>query len=152
MDVVLALFNFTLCYSYEPVFIKSSKHVPLRSKGAIVFFRSGGVQNLQKVGINKTTTHLFRQQKIYDPHITDTPYPLNRLKCIKISLFEQNKHNMGQLVTPYILVITPSYFSFQKFMTPSIFGTPHSEENDSPLNTIISRNEGSKFLIQTLLS
>ena len=37
-------------------------------------------------------------------------------------------------MTPYILVIkhfmTP-YFSFQKSMTPSIFGTPHSEENDS---------------------
>ena len=48
------------------------------NKGAGIFF-GRGLPNLQKVGVDKTATPLFRQQKIYDP-ITDTPFPLNRLK------------------------------------------------------------------------
>ena len=43
-------------------------------------FLRKGVPNLQKVGVDKTATPLFWQQKFYDPPITDTPYPLNRLK------------------------------------------------------------------------
>ena len=74
--------------------------------------------------------------------ITDTYTlpPWNRLKLYWNQSFGQNKHTIcGHLVTPYILVIknvdTP-YFLSKNFVTPqpSIFGTPHSEENDSPLS------------------
>ena len=41
------------------------------------FLQKGG-PNLQKVGVDKTVTPYFGNKK-FDP-ITDTPYPLNRLK------------------------------------------------------------------------
>ena len=38
--------------------------------------------------------------------LINTPYPLNRLKLIEISIFEQNKHTIcGHLLTSYIIVI-----------------------------------------------
>ena len=100
--------------------MKNSHFAPIR--GAIIFF-GRGVPNLQKVGANKIVTSLFQQQKFHDPPpITDTPYPLKRLKL--------DKHIIcGHLVTPYILVIknlmTP-YFSFQKVMIPSVYLGPPS--------------------------
>ena len=77
-----------------------------RTKGAGIFFQRG-VPNLQKVGIDKTATPYFGNKNFMTP-ITDTPYPLNRLKIVfEISLFEQNKHTTcicgGHFVTPYIL-------------------------------------------------
>ena len=42
-------------------------------------FSSDGVPNLQKVSINKIGTPISAT-KIYNTSITDTPYPLNRLK------------------------------------------------------------------------
>ena len=91
-------------------------------------FLQKGVPNLQKVSSSKIETPLFRQQKSYDHPITNTPYPLIRLKLYRISLSKQNKHTIcGHLWLPTFWsskVLWPNYFSFQKFMTPNIFGTP----------------------------
>ena len=77
-------------------------------------FLQKGVPNLQNVGINKIVPPSFRQQIFYNPPITNTPYPLrNRLNCIEISLFEQNKHYL-HLATLHILVI-------KKFYDPLVF-------------------------------
>ena len=44
--------------------IQTSHH---SSKGAIIFLGRGWVPKFQKVGVDKTATPLFRQQKCYDP-------------------------------------------------------------------------------------
>ena len=41
-------------------------YMKLQTKGAGIFF-GRGVPNLQKVGVDKTATPLFRQQKFYEP-------------------------------------------------------------------------------------
>ena len=59
-------------------------------------------------------------------------------------------------MTPYILVIknfmTPTYFSFQKIMTPSIF-VPPSEENASPFISCLNYHlQVLYFYIRKILS
>ena len=101
-------------------------------------FLRKGVINLQKVSINKITTPLFRQQKFYEPHHRYT-LPPKQAKIVLKSVFLNKITHYVHLVTPYILIIkncmTP-YFSFKNFMTPSIFGTPSSKENDSTLKIV----------------
>ena len=88
-----------------------------RLLGAGIFF-GRGVPNLQKVGVNKTATPLFRQQNFYDPHCRYTLPPKQAKIVLFISLFEQNKHTIcGHLVTPYIFMI----LVIKNFMTPLFF-------------------------------
>ena len=82
-----------------------------RTKGAGIFFWKE-VPNLQNIGVDKTATPLFRQQKFYAPphhRYTLPPKQAKIVYSIDISLFEQNKHTIyGHFVTPYIL--WPPYY------------------------------------------
>ena len=83
-------------------------------------------------------THIF---KIHSPPNTDIPYPLNRLNCTEISIFEQNKHTTyGHLVT--------LHFGHQKFYDlpifsenydPSVFETPFQRRCQPP-DTLLFTN------------
>ena len=109
---------------------------------------SGGWHFLRKGGPKFTKSRrqwnwdpLFRQQICYDPPITDTPYPLNRLKLYWNQFFEHNKPTILWSFCDSLhfarmssQILWPPYFSFQKFMGPQYIWDPPSEENASPLN------------------
>ena len=75
----------------------------------------------KKVGINKIVNPLF--WKNYDPHHRYT-LPPEQARIVLKSVF-LNKINTLSVVILWLPTfwISP-YFSFQKFMTPSIFGSP----------------------------
>ena len=133
------------------------------------FSSEGGSQIYKKsASIKLQPPPPFRQQKFYDPHHRYT-LPPKQAKIVLNSVFF-NKINTQMQTNVVILWLPtfwsskilwlppPPHFSFQKFMTPSIFGTPHSEENDSPLffTPVCSRHHEDnlncstlRFLIQT---
>ena len=98
-------------------------------------FLTKGVPNLQKAGIDKTATPLFRQQKFYDPHHRYT-LPPKQAKIVLKSVF-LNKINTLSVVILWLPTfwssksLWPPYFSFQKFMKLP-------KENASPLKRIRS--------------
>ena len=94
-------------------------------------FLRKGVQNLQKVTVDKTVTPLFWHQKFYDPHLRYT-LPLKQAKIVLKSVFLNKINTLS--VTPYILVIKnfdPPIF-FPKIYDPQYIWDPPSEENASP--------------------
>ena len=88
------------------------------------------------------------------PPITNTPYPLNRLKLYWNQPFEQNKHTVIILWLPYILVIknfmTPLFFFPKIYDHPVYLGPPLSYHINISLslcghNIFVAEMGGSQF-------
>ena len=91
-------------------------------------FLRKGVPNLQKVGVDKTAIPPILATKIlWLPHHRYT-LPPKQAKIVLKSVF-LNKINTLSVVILWLPtfwssnILWPPYFSFQKFMTPGIFGT-----------------------------
>ena len=95
-------------------------------KGAVIFF-GRGVPNLQKVGINKTATPLFRQQKFYDPPYHRYTLPPKQAKIVLKSVFLINTLSV-------VILWLPTLWSSTILWPPVYLGPTPSEENASPLN------------------
>ena len=103
-----------------------------RTKGAGIFF-GREVPNLQKVGVDKTATPPISATKILWPPITDTPYPLNRLKLY------WNQSFLNKISTLSVVILwLPTFYDHLFFFpiiyeSPSIFGIPLLKKIPAPL-------------------
>ena len=102
-------------------------------------FLQKGVPNLQKVGVDKTApSPHFGNKNFMTPHHRYT-LPPKQAKIVLKSVF-LNKINTLSVVTLWLptfwssKILWPPYFSFQKLMTPSIFGTPLFRRKCQPPN------------------
>ena len=102
-----------------------------RTKGAGIFF-GREVPNLQKVVVDKTTTPLIRQQKFYDTPITDTPYPLNRLKLYWNQSFLNKINTLSVVILWLPTFYDPLFFFPIIYESPSIFGIPLPKKMPAP--------------------
>ena len=108
----------------------------LKELRELAFSFKGGPK-FTKVGIDKTATLLFRQQKIFfdPPPITDTPYPLNRLNLVLKSVF-LNKINT--LHVSVVILWLPTFYDppvfFPKSYEPPVYLGPPFWRKCQPRN------------------
>ena len=117
--------------------------------GGYHFLRKG-VPNLPKVGVHKTVTPYFCNKNVMTLHHRYT-LSHKQAKIVLKSVFS-NKINTLSVVILWLptfwlsKILWPSLFFFQKnYDPPSIFGTPPSGKNDSPLNSYLCCTKRVKY-------
>ena len=98
-----------------------------RTEGAGIFFQRGSQIYKKAASIKlRPPPPPFWQHQFYDPHITDTPYPLNRLKIVLKSVF-LNKINTTHVSVVILWLPTfydPPIFFPKKYEPQYIWDPP----------------------------
>ena len=108
--------------------------------GGLSFLRKGA-PNFPKVSVNKTATPYFGSKNFMTPSITDTPYPLNRLKLYWNQSF-LSKINTLSVVILWLPKLSknlwPPYFSLKKIWPPVYLGPPIQKKKITPLYNFLT--------------